>query len=67
MAKIDLTIFPDRLKNTIKRARERNIIIPTFAQMKNPALAPEKIKAGFKIHRFMGSQSPQLIPHHLEK
>ena len=44
MAKIDLTLFPDRLENTIKRARERNIIIPTFAQMKNPALAPEIIK-----------------------
>jgi len=44
MAKIDLTIYPDRLENTIKRARERNIIIPTFAQMKNPDLIPEKIK-----------------------
>ena len=44
MAKIDLTLFPERLENTIKRARERNIIIPTFAQMKNPKLAPEIIK-----------------------
>jgi cysteine synthase len=44
MAKIDLTVFPDRLENTIKRARERNIIIPTFAQMRNPELVPEKIK-----------------------
>ena len=44
MAKIDLTLFPDRLENSIKRARERNIIIPTFAQMKNPASAPETIK-----------------------
>ena len=44
MAKIDLTLFPDRLENTVKRARERNIIIPTFAQMKNPASAPEIIK-----------------------
>ena len=48
MAKIDLTLFPDRLKNTIKRARERNIIIPTFAQMKNPALIPEKVKEDLK-------------------
>lgn len=44
MAKIDLTIYPDRLENTIKRAKERNIIIPTFAQMINPDLIPEKIK-----------------------
>ncbi|MDP2965572.1 MAG: pyridoxal-5-phosphate-dependent protein subunit beta [Pelolinea sp.] len=48
MAKIDLTIYPDRLENTVKRARERNIIIPTFAQMKNPALAPDKVKQELK-------------------
>jgi cysteine synthase len=48
MGKIDLTIYPDRLKNTIKRARERKIIIPTFAQMKNPSLIPEKVKQDLK-------------------
>jgi cysteine synthase A len=48
MAKIDLTIYPDRLENTIKRARERNIIIPTFAQMKDPGLIPAKIKEELK-------------------
>ena len=48
MAKIDLTIYPERLENTIKRARERNIIIPTFAQMKNPGLIPDKIKEELK-------------------
>ena len=42
---IDLTIHPDRLERTVKRARERNIIIPTFAQQRNPALIPDKIKA----------------------
>lgn len=44
MAKIDLTIEKDRLERTLKRVRERNIIIPTFAQMKNPALIPDGIK-----------------------
>ncbi len=44
MSKIDLTMYPERLKNTIKRARERNIIIPTFAQMKKPDLIPDKVK-----------------------
>jgi cysteine synthase len=44
MAKIDLTLYPERLKNSIQRARERNIIIPTFAQMKNPTLIPDKVK-----------------------
>jgi hypothetical protein len=39
----------DRLERAVKRARERNIIIPTYAQMKNPALIPDKIKAELKI------------------
>ncbi len=34
----------DVLRKSIGRARARNIILPTFAQMKNPQLAPEKIK-----------------------
>jgi len=45
---IDLTVHPDRLERTVKRARERNIIIPTFAQQRNPALIPDKIKAELK-------------------
>jgi cysteine synthase A len=44
MASIDLTIHPDRRKRAIDRVRERNIIIPTFAQMKNPSLIPDRIK-----------------------
>jgi len=45
---IDLTIHPDRLERAVKRARERNIIIPTFRQMRNPTLVPDKIKARLK-------------------
>ncbi len=48
MAKIDLTMQPDRLERTIQRARERNIIVPTFAQMKNPDLIPGKVKGDLK-------------------
>ncbi|GAP22868.1 pyridoxal-phosphate dependent enzyme [Leptolinea tardivitalis] len=48
MTKIDLTMHPDRLERAVKRARERNIIIPTYAQMKNPALIPDKVKTGLK-------------------
>ena len=44
MSKIDLTILEDRRKRAIERVREKNIIIPTFAQMKNPDLIPDKIK-----------------------
>ena len=42
---IDLTIHRDSLQRTIERARAKGIIIPTFAQMRNPDLIPEKIKA----------------------
>ncbi|NMC11752.1 MAG: pyridoxal-phosphate dependent enzyme [Chloroflexi bacterium] len=48
MAKIDLTIENEGRKRTIQRVRERNIIIPTFAQMKNPQLIPNKIKEELK-------------------
>jgi cysteine synthase len=41
---IDLTIHEDRLERTVQRARERNIIIPTFKQMRHPELIPDKIK-----------------------
>jgi cysteine synthase len=45
---IDLTINEEQLKRTIERAREKNIIIPTFEQMKNPELIPDKIKDKLK-------------------
>ena len=48
MSQIDLTIFKDRLENSVKRAKEKNIIIPTFAQMKDPARIPEGIKKELK-------------------
>jgi cysteine synthase A len=44
MATIDLTVHPDRLERTLQRVRERGIIIPTFAQMRNPALIPDSIQ-----------------------
>ncbi len=44
MTSIDLAIHPERRKRAVDRVRERNIIIPTFAQMKNPALIPDRIK-----------------------
>jgi cysteine synthase len=48
MATIDLTVYPDRLERTIKQVRERNIIIPTFEQMKDPQKAPAKVKEALK-------------------
>ena len=40
---IDLTVSPERLENTIKRARERNIRIPTFRQQRQPDTIPADI------------------------
>ncbi len=48
MARIDLSTHPDRLERTIQRVRERNIVIPTFEQMRNPSLIPDKIKEELK-------------------
>ena len=42
---IDLTINKVGLQHNIQKARENNVIIPTFAEMENPELIPEKIKA----------------------
>jgi cysteine synthase A len=44
MTSIDLSVIKDRRLRAIQRARERNIIIPTFAQMKDPSTVPAKIK-----------------------
>ena len=45
---IDLTINEEQLERTVKRAREKNIVIPTFTEMKNPELIPDKIKDQLK-------------------
>ncbi|MBM3436959.1 MAG: pyridoxal-phosphate dependent enzyme, partial [Bacteroidetes bacterium] len=36
------------LENSVKRCRERHIIIPTYKQMRNPELIPDKIKENLK-------------------
>ena len=40
---IDLTIHPESRARNIARARENGIVIPTFAQMKDPTLIPQDI------------------------
>jgi cysteine synthase A len=45
---IDLSMDLKQLDRTVQRARERNIIVPTFAQMKNPELIPDSIKEELK-------------------
>ena len=41
---IDLTLHPERLERTLERVRDRRIVIPTFAQMKDPSRTPAAIK-----------------------
>ena len=45
---IDLTVYEEQLERTAKRCNERNIIIPTFEQMRNPELIPDWIKEELK-------------------
>lgn len=42
---IDLTIHPERRQRAIRRVRERKIIIPTYAQMRDPSRIPARVKA----------------------
>ena len=44
MSTIDLTVDVERRKRAAGRARERNILIPTFAQMKDPSQIPAGIR-----------------------
>ena len=46
--KISSSSKQEVLKKTVARFRERGIILPTFAQMQNPKLIPEKIKSKLK-------------------
>jgi cysteine synthase len=45
---IDLTINQEGLASAVQRARERNIIIPTFRQQIDPATIPEAIRSSLK-------------------
>ncbi len=45
---IDLTMHEDVKKKNVQRCRERNIIYPTFAMMKDPSLIPDSIKKKLK-------------------
>lgn len=46
---IDLTMDEAKLERAVKKARERNVVIPTFRQMKDPERhTPQKIKDRLK-------------------
>lgn len=45
---IDLTVNKQGLERALERAKENNIVIPTFAQMRDPSLIPNTIKQKLK-------------------
>ena len=45
---LDFTINEKQLERTAQRAKERNIIIPTFEQMKNPEKIPQHVENELK-------------------
>jgi cysteine synthase len=48
MSRIVKVLNPEVIQRTAKRCRERGIVIPTFAQMRNPASIPEGQQAKLK-------------------
>jgi cysteine synthase A len=58
---IDLTIHKEQLERTVQRARERDIIIPTFAQQRNPELIPGRIRDRLKKIGLWDIVSPNLF------
>jgi len=48
MSRIVKALKPEVIQRTAKRCRERGIVIPTFAQMRNPASIPEAQQAKLK-------------------
>lgn len=48
MTTIDLTVHTDRRERAVQRARERRIVIPTFAQMKDPSRTPAGVKEALR-------------------
>lgn len=48
MTVIDLTIDEKRRERAVRRVRERKIVIPTFAQMKDPGRIPGEMKTALQ-------------------
>ncbi len=46
--KIDLSIHESQRKKNIQRCKEKGILLPTYAQMRDPAKIPESIKSELK-------------------
>ncbi len=58
---IDLSINERLLARTVTRARERNIIVPTFAQQRHPELIPAGIRQQLREFGLWDVVSPNLF------
>jgi cysteine synthase len=48
MSQIIKQLYPDIVRKTAKRCRQRGVVIPTFAQLRDPARIPPSIKSKLK-------------------
>ena len=58
---IDLSIQQEQLERAVQRARKRRVIIPTFAQMKDPSLVPDTVKTDLRKISLWDVASPNLF------
>ena len=55
------------LARTVKLLRERKILVPTFAQMRDPATVPQKIKDRLKQVGLWDVDPVESVSHHVEE
>ena len=67
MIKIIKSVKKDVLAKAIQRARERGVILPQFAQQKDPSKIPREDRREAEGHRPLGRQPAEPLPHHLEE
>src|ERR1035437_6803897 len=48
MSKLIKQLRPDVIRKTAQRCRERGVVIPTFAQLRDPSLIPAAVRAKLK-------------------
>ncbi len=48
MSKIIKKLRPDVIRKTARRCRQRGVVIPTFAQLRDPSLIPASVRARLK-------------------
>ncbi len=67
MSRIVKKVNEEVLKRTARRCRERGIVIPTFAQMRDPSLVPATVAARLPRVDPNAVDPAQPLPHHLEE